>query len=402
MFGEPGFMSDNHIMPTYARADVAFERGAGARLFDEQGNDYIDLLAGIGVISLGHCHPRIVAALKEQGEKLWHVSNLFRIPQAEAAAAKLCAMSFADVVFFSNSGAEAVEAAIKTARKHFAHAGQTRRNRIITFAGAFHGRTLGTLAAGGNPAHLAGFDPACPGFTQVPLEDEQAVLDALADDVAAILVEPVQGEGGIHAVSDDFLRFLRRVCDEHGLLLIFDEIQCGMGRTGRMFAHEHAGITPDIMALAKGLGGGFPVGACLATAHAAAGMTAGTHGSTFGGNPLAMAVVNVVLDEMAQPGFLEHVKAMAEQLDAALHDLATGHADIVAGLRGRGLMRGLQLREGVANTDLVAAAREERVLVCGAGQNVVRLLPPLTITGEELDEGLARLDRALRRLASQH
>ncbi len=390
-------MSD-HLMPTYARADVAFVRGEGARLFDDAGNDFIDLLAGIGVISLGHCHPHLVAALQEQGEKLWHVSNLFRIPQAERAAERLCAMSFADVVFFSNSGAEAIEAAIKTARKHFAHNGQPERNRIITFTGAFHGRTLASLAAGGNPAHLAGFDPACPGFDQVPVEDEQAVLNAISENTAAILIEPVQGEGGIHAVSDDFLRFLRQVCDEHGLLLIVDEIQCGMGRTGRMFAHEHAGIAPDIMALAKGLGGGFPVGACLATAAAADGMTAGTHGSTFGGNPLAMHVVNAVLDVMEEPAFLQQVNATAEHLNAELRALAAAHGEVIGTLRGRGLMRGLQLHERFANTDLVALAREERVLVCGAGANVVRLLPPLTISTAELDEGMARLQRAVARL----
>ena len=388
----------NHLMPTYARADVAFVRGEGARLFDEAGNDFIDLLAGIGVISLGHCHPHLVAALQAQGEKLWHVSNLFRIPQAERAAERLCAMSFADVVFFSNSGAEAVEAAIKTARKHFAHNGQPERHRIITFSGAFHGRTLASLAAGGNAAHLEGFDPACPGFDQVPVEDEQAVLDAISEETAAILIEPVQGEGGIHAVSDDFLRFLRRVCDEHGLLLIVDEIQCGMGRTGRMFAHEHAGIRPDIMALAKGLGGGFPVGACLATAEAADGMTAGTHGSTFGGNPLAMSVVNAVLDVMEEPDFLQQVNATAGHLDAELRALAAAHEEVITALRGRGLMRGLQLHERFANTELVALAREERVLVCGAGANVVRLLPPLTIGTAELDEGMARLERAVARL----
>ena len=388
----------DHLMPTYARADVAFVKGRGARLTDEQGAEWIDLLAGIGVISLGHCHPRLVSALKEQAEKLWHVSNLFRIPEAERAAERLCALSFADVVFFANSGAEAVEAAIKAARKYFAHHGDSKRRRIITFTGAFHGRTLAALAAGGNAAHMAGFEPPCTGFDQVPVEDEQAVLDAISEETAAILIEPVQGEGGIHAVSDDFLRFLRRVCDEHSLLLIVDEIQCGMGRTGKMFAHEHAGITPDIMALAKGLGGGFPVGACLANRKAAAGMKAGSHGSTFGGNPLAMAVVNAVLDEMAEPGFFEHVRAMAARLDEHLRALAREHADIIAQLRGRGLMRGLRLHENVPNTDLVAAARAQKVLVCGAGANVVRILPPLLISREELDEGLARLARALKQI----
>ena len=392
---------ETHLMPTYARADVAFARGEGARLFDERGADYIDLLAGIGVISLGHCHPHLVAAVQEQAERLWHVSNLFRIREAERAAARLCAMTFAEVVFFGNSGAEAIEAAIKVARKHFAAAGEPQRNRIITFEGAFHGRTLGALAAGGNEAHLSGFEPRCPGFIQVPRENEKAVRAAITPEVAAILVEPVQGEGGIHAFSDDFLRFLRGVCDEHGILLIFDEIQCGLGRTGRMFACEHAGVWPDIMALAKGLGGGFPVGACLATREAASGMVAGTHGSTFGGNPLAMAAVNAVLDEMEKPGFLPRVRERAEGLDLALRQIAEDFSGVVQALRGRGLMRGLHLRETAPNTELVRLAREERVIVCGAGENVVRLLPPLTITEAELNEGLARLRRALERLAHE-
>ncbi len=391
----------SHIMPTYARADIAFERGEGARLFDLAGNEHIDLLAGIGVVSLGHCHPHLVEAVEEQAKRLWHVSNLYRIPEAEKAAARLCAMSFADVVFFNNSGAEAIEAAIKVARKHFAAAGEPRKNHIITFEGAFHGRTLGALAAGGNEKHLEGFEPRCPGFIQVPRENERALRAAITPEVAAILVEPVQGEGGIYAFSEEFLRFLRAVCDEHGILLIFDEIQCGMGRTGAMFACEHAGVWPDIMALAKGLGGGFPVGACLATREAASGMVPGTHGSTFGGNPLAMAAVNAVLDVMEDPAFLPRVREAAEKLDLALRRLAEDFANVILGLRGRGLMRGLRLQDGVANTDLVRLALEERVLVCGAGENVVRLLPPLTITDEELDEGLARLRRALERLAHE-
>ncbi len=391
----------SHIMPTYARADIAFERGEGARLFDLAGNEHIDLLAGIGVVSLGHCHPHLVEAVEEQAKRLWHVSNLYHIPEAEKAAARLCAMSFADVVFFNNSGAEAIEAAIKVARKHFAAAGEPRKNRIITCEGAFHGRTLGALAAGGNEKHLEGFEPRCPGFIQLPRENEKAVRAAITPEVAAILVEPVQGEGGIFAFSEEFLRFLRAVCDEHGILLIFDEIQCGMGRTGRMFACEHAGVWPDIMALAKGLGGGFPVGACLATREAASGMAPGTHGSTFGGNPLAMAAVNAVLDVMENSAFLPRVWEAAERLDMALRRLAEDFSDVVLGLRGRGLMRGLRLKDGVANADLVRLALKERVLVCGAGENVVRLLPPLVITDAELDEGLARLRRALERLAHE-
>jgi len=388
---------ETHLMPTYARADVAFTRGEGARLFDEQDADYIDLLAGIGVISLGHCHPHLVAAVKEQAERLWHVSNLFRIPEAERAAARLCAMSFAEVVFFGNSGAEAIEAAIKVARKHFAAAGEPQKNRIITFEGAFHGRTLGALAAGGNEAHLSGFEPRCPGFIQLPRENEKAVRAAITPEVAAILVEPVQGEGGIFAFSDEFLRGLRKLCDEHGILLIFDEIQCGMGRTGRMFACEHAGVWPDIMALAKGLGGGFPVGACLATRAAASGMVAGTHGSTFGGNPLAMAVGNAVMDIVEDPAFLEAVRGRAGRLNQKLAELVDAFPEVLEGIRGQGMMIGLKCR--VPNTDLTRAAFEEGVLLVGAGDNVARLLPPLTITDAEMDEGLARLKHACGALA---
>ena len=388
----------SHIMPTYARADVAFTRGEGARLYDEEGREYIDLLAGIGVVSLGHCHPHLVEALREQAGRLWHVSNLFIIREAERVAARLCALSFADVVFFNNSGTEAVETAIKVARKHFAAAGEPGKNQIITFEGAFHGRTLAALTAGGNAKHMEGFGPYCPGFIQLPRDNLHAVEGAITPEVAAILVEPIQGEGGIHAFADDFLRGLRQLCDEHGILLIFDEIQCGMGRTGEMFACRHAGVWPDIMALAKGLGGGFPVGACLATHTAAAGMVPGTHGSTFGGNPLAMTVVNAVLDEMEKPDFLPRLRDLAEKMDLRLRELAEDHSAVVRGLRGRGLMRGLHLKEGAENTELVRLAHEEGVIVCGASENVVRLLPPLTIMEAELDEGLARLGRALARL----
>ncbi len=391
-------MNTSHIMPTYARADVAFTRGEGARLYDDKGREYIDLLAGIGVVSLGHCHPHLVESVQKQAEKLWHVSNLFRIPEAEKAAARLCAMTFADVVFFNNSGAEAIEAAIKVARKHFAAAGEPQKNRIITFEGAFHGRTLGALAAGGNLNHMEGFGPHCPGFIQLPRDNLHAVETAITPQVAAILLEPIQGEGGIHAFSDEFLRGLRKLCDEHGILLIFDEIQCGMGRTGEMFACQHAGVWPDIMAIAKGLGGGFPVGACLATRKAASGMVPGTHGSTFGGNPLAMAAVNAVLDEMEKPEFLPMVRDTAEKLDLRLRELAETHCEVVLGLRGRGLMRGLHLHEAAPSAELVRLAREEGVIVCGASENVVRLLPPLTISADELHEGLARLDAALTKL----
>ena len=385
------------VMPTYNRYPAAFTRGRGARLWDEEGREFIDFGSGIAVNSFGHAHPHLVEALTRQAGELWHTSNLYRIPAGERLAERLCAVSFADTVFFCNSGAEAVEAAIKTARKHHSSKGDPGRYRVITFEGAFHGRTLATIAAGGKPQYLDGFGPACPGFDQVPPGDLEAVRAAIGGETAAILVEPVQGEGGLEVMPSSFLAGLRRLCDEHGLLLIFDEVQCGMGRTGHLFAHEASGTRPDIMALAKALGGGFPIGACLATAEAARGMSAGAHGSTFGGNPLAMAVGNAVMDIVEEPGFLEGVRRRGERLAAALEKLVADFPRVFEATRGTGMMLGLKC--ALPNTQVARAAFDAGVLLVGAGGNVVRLLPPLTIGDEEMDEGLARLRKAARALS---
>ncbi|HKG01340.1 MAG TPA: aspartate aminotransferase family protein [Xanthobacteraceae bacterium] len=379
-------------MPTYARVDLAFERGEGAWLVADNGDRYLDFAAGVAVNVLGHAHPHLVAALTEQARKVWHVSNLYRMPDGERLAERLCAESFADLVFFSNSGAEAMEGAIKVARKYHTANGQPERYRIITFEGAFHGRTLATLAAGGQKKHLDGFGPVVDGFDQLPLDDVAAVRRTVGPQTAAILIEPIQGEGGVRTPSTQFLKILRQICDEHGLLLIFDEVQTGMGRTGHLFAYQRVGVAPDIMALAKGLGGGFPIGACLATAAAAKGMTAGTHGSTFGGNPLAMAAAHAVLDVVLAPGFLDRVRQTALLLKQRLAELKDRHPAVIAELRGEGLLIGL--KPLVPAADLVEALRAERLLSVAAGENVVRLLPPLIIGESEVAEALARLDRA--------
>ncbi|MGI9414979.1 MAG: aspartate aminotransferase family protein [Hyphomicrobiales bacterium] len=387
------------VLPTYARANMAFERGEGVRIFDEAGEAYLDFGAGIAVNVLGHAHPHLVAALTEQAGKLWHTSNLYQIPGQEKLARRLVESTFADTVFFCNSGAEAIECSIKMARKYHAARGDDARYRIVTFEGAFHGRTLAALAAGGQDKYLEGFGPRMAGFDQVPLGDIDAVEAVLSDETAGILVEPIQGEGGIRPASAEFLRQLRALCDEHGALLMMDEIQCGMGRTGRLFAHEWAGITPDIMAIAKAIGGGFPLGACLATEDAAQGMTAGTHGSTFGGNPLAMAVGNAVLDVVLEDGFLETVRERARTLNQKLAMIADEHPGVIEEVRGNGLMLGLKCR--VANTELASALADEHMLVVGAGDNVVRLLPPLIVTDEELGEAVDKISSACRKLESQ-
>ena len=383
-------------MPTYTRADLAFERGEGAWLVAENGDRYLDFAAGVAVNVLGHAHPHLVAALTEQARKVWHVSNLYRVPDAERLAERLCAESFADLVFFSNSGAEAMEGAIKVARKYQSANGQPERYRIITFEGAFHGRTLATLAAGGQKKHLDGFGPVVDGFDQVPLDDAAAVRRTVGPQTAAILIEPIQGEGGVRTPSTQFLKALRQICDEHGLLLIFDEVQTGIGRTGHLFAYQKVGVTPDIMALAKGLGGGFPLGACLATAEAANGMTAGTHGSTFGGNPLAMAAGNAVLDVVLAPGFLERVQQTALLFKQRLAEVKDRHPAVIAEVRGDGFLIGV--RALVPAGDLVDALRAEQLLTVAAGDNVVRLLPPLIVGEPEIAEAVARLDRAAARL----
>jgi acetylornithine/N-succinyldiaminopimelate aminotransferase len=387
----------SHLLPTYTRADLAFERGEGAWLTATTGERYLDFGSGVAVNVLGHAHPVLVEALTDQAQKVWHVSNLFRIPDAERLAERLCAASFADLVFLCNSGAEAMECAIKTARKYQAVSGHPERVDIITYEGAFHGRTLATLAAGGQPKYLEGFGPVAGGFIQVPFADLEATKKAITDTTAAILIEPVQGEGGVRVVAPEFLRHLRKLCDEHGLMLVFDEVQTGIGRTGDLFGYMHTGIAPDIMALAKALGGGFPIGACLATAEAGKGMTVGTHGSTFGGNPLATRVGNAVLDVVLAPGFLENTRRMSLLLKQRLAELKDRYPSVIAEVRGEGLLLGLVCI--VPNGDMVAALRNENMLAIAAGDNVVRLLPPLIIDEAGVADGIAMIDRACAKLA---
>lgn len=386
-----------HLLPTYARVDLAFERGEGAWLFTASGECYLDLTSGVAVNVLGHAHPVLVDALTAQAQKLWHVSNLYRIPGAERLADRLCALSFADRVFFCNSGTEAMEGAIKMARKYHAVSGQPERYRIITFEGAFHGRTLASLAATGNQKYLDGFGPPVEGFDQVPYADLEAVKKAIGPGTGAILIEPIMGEGGVRVVPHAFLRALRGLCDQHGLLLIFDEVQTGIGRSGKLFAYERTGVKPDIMALAKALGGGFPVGAFLGTEEAAKGMTAGTHGSTFGGNPLAMAVANAVLDVVTAEGFLERVERNALLLKQRLAELKDRHASVIAEVRGEGLLIGLRMIPPASA--MVDELRAEKVIAPAAGDNVVRLLPPLIIGEEEIAVVIDSIDRACARLA---
>jgi acetylornithine/N-succinyldiaminopimelate aminotransferase len=391
-----GHAPTSHLLPTYARADLAFERGEGAWLIATHGDRYLDFSSGVAVNALGHAHPHLVAAITEQARKVWHVSNLYRIPEAERVAERLCAASFADTVFFCNSGAEAMECAIKMARKYQSVSGKPERYRIITFEGAFHGRTLATLAAGGQKKYLEGFGPVVEGFDQVSFGDLAATRRALVPETAAILIEPIMGEGGVRVVPPEFMRALRRLCDENGLLLVFDEVQTGVGRTGELFAYQRCGVTPDIMALAKALGGGFPLGACLATADAAKGMTTGTHGSTFGGNPLAMAAAGALLDVVLADGFLDRVRRTALLLKQKLAEIVDRYPTVIAEVRGEGLLVGL--RTIVPNGDLVNELHRERMITVAAGDNVVRLLPPLIVSEEEVGEAVRRIDRACARI----
>jgi acetylornithine/N-succinyldiaminopimelate aminotransferase len=381
------------LLPVFARTDLSFERGEGSWLVADTGERYLDFGAGIAVNALGHAHPHLVEALQQQAAKLWHTSNLYRIPEGERLASRLCANSFADVVFFANSGAEANEAALKMARKFQSASGRPERWRVIAFNGAFHGRTLATIAAGGSPKHLEGFGPAVEGFDHVDVGNEAQLKAAIGPETAAIIIEPIQGESGVKPVKPSFLRFLREICDANDLLLIFDEVQSGMGRTGHLFAHQGTGVEPDIMTLAKGIGGGFPLGACLATDRAAAGMTAGAHGSTFGGNPLAMAVGNAVMDVLLEDGFLAEVAQKGLVLKQKLAELADRHRGVVAEIRGEGLMLGVRCH--VPPAELVGALLRQHVLTVPAGDNVVRLLPPLTITAEDIDTAIGALDAAL-------
>jgi acetylornithine/N-succinyldiaminopimelate aminotransferase len=384
------------LMPTYARADLAFERGEGAWLQGTDGRRYLDFAGGVAVNSLGHAHPTLVAAITEQAGKVWHVSNLFRIPEAERLAERLTAASFADTVFFANSGAEAMECAIKMARKYHAVGGRPEKNRMIAFEGAFHGRTLATLAAAGTQKYLEGFGPPLEGFDHVPYGDLAAVKKAIVPETGAIIVEPIQGEGGVRVPPAGFLKAVREICDKHGLLLVLDEVQTGVGRTGKFFAYEWTGIEPDILAIAKGLGGGFPIGACLATAEAAKGMTAGTHGSTFGGNPLATTVAGAVLDVVLAPDFLDAVRKTSLLFKQRLAEMKDRHPAVIAEVRGEGFLLGL--RAIVPNGDLVNACRAEGLLTAAAGENVVRLLPPLITREAEVAEAMQRLDAACVRI----
>ncbi|MEM1378592.1 MAG: aspartate aminotransferase family protein [Pseudomonadota bacterium] len=388
------------LFGTYNRAPIRAVRGEGVWLHDENGDKYLDFGSGIAVNVLGHAHPHLVASVQAQAADLWHTSNLYQLPGQERAAQRLTDNSFADRVFFCNSGAEALECAIKTARRYHYLKGNPERYRILTFEGAFHGRTLATIAAGGQAKYLEGFGPKVEGFDQVPFGDHDALDEALTDDVAAVLVEPVQGEGGLRDVPLHCLTSMRELCDDRGALLIYDEVQCGVGRTGRLFAHEHAeDATPDIMAVAKALGGGFPVGACLATADVADAMTPGVHGTTYGGNPMAMAACNAVMDIVFEDGFMDHVNDMALRLKQGFASLLDRHPEVFEEIRGKGLLTGLKCK--VPNTDVLAALYEQRMLAVPAGDNVLRILPPLNVTGDEIADALDRLDRAAASLKSR-
>ncbi|MFY0680917.1 MAG: aspartate aminotransferase family protein [Thalassovita sp.] len=380
------------VLPTYARAPLTFVKGEGSWLIEEDGRRFLDMGAGIAVTLLGHAHPDLVKALSSQAENLWHVSNLYNIPQQQQLADSLVEHSFADTVFFTNSGTEACELAIKMARKYWFEKGQPQKTDIITFDGSFHGRSSAGIAAAGTEKMVGGFGPVLPGFIHLPFGDIEAVEAAIGDTVGALLLEPIQGEGGIRPVSDADLKALRALCDEKDILLILDEVQCGMGRTGKLFAHEWAGVTPDIMMVAKGIGGGFPLGAVMATEEAAAGMTFGTHGSTYGGNPLACAVGNAVMAHVTDPAFLDNVRAKSGHLRQKLEGLVANNPDVFEEVRGSGLMLGLKCK--VSNIDMVAAGYDAEVITIPAADNTVRLLPALNLTDAEIEEAVTRLDAA--------
>lgn len=386
------------ILPTYTRAPLTFVKGEGSWLIEADGRRFLDLGAGIAVNTLGHAHPGLTKALTDQAQQVWHLSNLYHIPAQQTLADRLVDLTFADTVFFTNSGTEACELAVKMARKYWFDKGE-HRSEIITFSGAFHGRSTAAIAAVGTEKMTKGFGPLLPGFTQLPFGDHDALQAVVNDTTAAILIEPVQGEGGIRPVPDQCLKGLRELCDKHGILLIFDEVQCGVARTGKLFAHEWAGVSPDIMMIAKGIGGGFPLGAVLATEDAASGMTAGTHGSTYGGNPLGCAVGNAVLDHVANDDFLADVNRRAGALRQKLEGLVAGNSDVFESVRGMGLMLGLKCR--AANADVVKAGYEAGVITVPAADNVVRLLPALNITESDIAEAILRLDTAAKSISSE-
>ncbi|MEM9240818.1 MAG: aspartate aminotransferase family protein [Pseudomonadota bacterium] len=388
------------VLPTYNRAPLSFVKGEGSWLIEADGRRFLDLGAGIAVNALGHAHPALVAALTEQARALWHTSNLYHIPQQEALADKLVAHTFADTVFFTNSGTESCELAVKMVRKYWHDQGHRDRVDLIAFEGSFHGRSSAGIAAAGSEKMTNGFGPLLPGFTHLPWGDLEAVEAAITDHTAGVMIEPVQGEGGIRPATDQFLKELRALCDARGIMLILDEVQCGMGRTGKLFAHEWAGITPDVTLVAKGIGGGFPLGCVLATEEAASGMTAGTHGSTYGGNPLACAVGNAVMDHVADEAFLSEVNRKAGFFRQKLEALVALHPDVLESVRGQGLMLGLKCK--APNADLVQAGYVSLVATVPAADNVVRLLPPLTITDDEIAEAIERLDQAASAVARQH
>ncbi|MBK6702681.1 MAG: aspartate aminotransferase family protein [Caulobacteraceae bacterium] len=385
--------AESHILPVYSPPQQNFERGEGCWIWDDKGERYLDCIAGIAVNALGHAPPFLVKALTEQAGKLWHTSNMFKVKGQEELAAKYTRDCFADVVFFTNSGTEAIEGSLKTARKYHSANGNPERIDIIGFQGSFHGRSYAAINASGTPAYLEGFGPRLPGFIQVPYGDEAALRAAISPTTAALIIEPVQGEGGVRAVPEETLRLYRKLADENGFLIIFDEVQSGAGRTGKMWAHQWSGMTPDIMAVAKGVGGGFPMGAFMATKEAAKGMVVGVHGTTFGGNPLAMAVGNAAYDELSKPAFLEHVNKVANYLSQSLEGLKDRHPNLVVDVRGKGLLRGIKLT--VNPKDIQAKLRARKVLVGVAGDNVLRVAPPLTITEEELSQLIDAIDAVL-------
>jgi acetylornithine/N-succinyldiaminopimelate aminotransferase len=391
--------AESHILPVYSPPQQNFERGEGCWIWDDKGERYLDCIAGIAVNALGHAPPVLVKALTEQAGKLWHTSNMFKVKGQEELAAKYTRDSFADVVFFTNSGTEAIEGAMKTARKYHTANGNPERIDIIGFQGSFHGRSYGAINASGNPSYLEGFGPRLPGFIQAPFGDLEELKKLVGPTTAAVILEPVQGEGGVREVAHDYLRALRKLADDTGFLIIFDEVQSGAGRTGKMWAHQWSGVTPDIMAVAKGVGGGFPMGAFMATKEAAKGMVVGVHGTTFGGNPLAMAVGNACYDELSKPALLDHVNLMANHLGQALEGLKDRHPDLVVDVRGKGLLRGIKLT--INPKDIQGKLRDRKVLVGVAGDNVLRLAPPLVIDEAQIREAVDAIDAVLSAYATQ-